>query len=150
VDIDLLTFSAGHASYSVTSLKLATPNDGIETVKLPPPVKSSSSARFRVKCSDNIFFSVSRADTDIQATPGNGNYPTDDNTTLFNTTGQVFSTSGTCNLGPTVVVGPTVVDGGGGAIDYRWMLFMLSLLLPIKLWRNRQTPTADVKYGTRF
>jgi hypothetical protein len=137
VDIDLLTFSPGHASYSITSLKLATPHDGIETVGLSLPVQSSASARFRVKCSDNIFYAVSNADTDIQANPANGNYSTGDNTTFFNTTGQVFSTSGTCNLEP------TLVDGGGGAFDYRWMLFMLGLLLPVQLWRIRQAAAAD-------
>ncbi len=144
VDIDLLTFSAGHASYSVTSLRLATPNDGIESVRLPLPVQSSTSARFRVKCSDNIFYAVSNADTNIQANPANGNYSTADNTTFFNATGQVFSTSGTCSLDP------VAVDGGGGAFDYRWMLFMLSLLLPLKLWRTRQAPAPDFKFGTGF
>ncbi|MCZ6883476.1 MAG: hypothetical protein O7F15_10825, partial [Gammaproteobacteria bacterium] len=139
VDIDLLTFSSGHASYSITTLVLGTPNDGIESVRLPLPVQSSSSARFRVKCSDNIFYAVSNADTDIQASPANGNYSTGDNTTLFNTTGQVFSTSGTCNLEPETAV----KDGGGGAFDNKWMLLMFSLLLPVRLWRNRQAPGPD-------
>ena len=137
VDIDLLTFSAGHASYSVTTLVLGTPNDGIESVRLPLPVQSSSSARFRVKCSDNIFYAVSNADTDIQGNPADGNYSTSDNTTFFNTSGQVFSTSGTCNLEP------AVKDGGGGAFDNKWMLLMFSLLLPVRLWRNRKAPGPD-------
>ncbi len=99
VDIDLLTFAPGHSSYSVTSLAAATPNDGNQSVNIPD--SSNSRARFRVKCSNNIFYDISDADLDIQ---GSGTFPTDGQNTFFNINGTVLVPAvGTC-AAPTVTL----------------------------------------------
>jgi len=133
VDIDLLTFSAGHNSYFETRLSAApTPNDGAEVVTLPLPVQSNSRARFRVKCSNNIFYDISDTDIVIQANPVNGNYPVSGNTTFSNPNG-LFATSSSCVPAPVTPVG----GGGGGAFDRLWMIFLLSLMTGLRLVRNQ-------------
>ena len=126
VDIDLLTFATGHTEYSVTPLATAEPNDGGANVSFPDITKSSSIARFRVKCSNNIFYDISDADIIISGTgdPGLDVYPTNDNQTFFNINGQVFSTTG----GNCQAVAPLPSGGGGGRIDIPWILFLLGLL----------------------
>ena len=87
VDIDLLTFSSAvHTSYSVTSLLSGTQNDGTQAVNIPD--MANSNARFRVKCSNNIFYDISDADLVIQ---GAGVFPTTGQTTFFNTNGTTFA-----------------------------------------------------------
>ena len=128
VDIDLLTFSADHGSYSVTPLLSGTANDGNHAVTIPN--NANSQARFRVKCSNNIFYDVSDADLDIQ---GSGTFPTDGQTTFFNTNGTVLVPAiGTCSTGPDVTppvitllgstpvnveLGSTYIDAGATAFD---------------------------------
>jgi len=123
VDIDLLTFGAGHAEYSVTSLATMVLNNGNALVRFPDPIKSSSLARLRVKCSSNIFYDISDADLVIGGTgdPVIDMYSTSDNQTFFNINGQVFATSSTC------VAAPIASGIGGGGIDGPWLLFLLSL-----------------------
>jgi len=53
------------------ALKSATANDGGEVVTLPDSV--SDQMRFRVKCSDNIFFAVSPGETSLDPVVGTGN-----------------------------------------------------------------------------
>ncbi len=86
VDIDLLTFSTGHNSYSVTSLATATPNDGSESVNIPD--SAANRARFRISCGNNIFYDISDADLVIQ---GSGSFPTSGNQTFFNIDGETFA-----------------------------------------------------------
>ncbi len=65
VDIDLLMFDSGSGSYCIADPPLAeaVPNNGSSSVTLPN--LNIANARFRVKCSDNIFYSVSDADLEI-------------------------------------------------------------------------------------
>jgi len=135
VDIDLLTFSAGHNSYFRTRLSSApTPNDGAETVTLPLPVQSNSRARFRVKCSNNIFYDISDTDIDIQANPANGDFPVNGNTTFFNKNGQLFATSNSsCAVAPVSTGG----GGGGGVFDELWILLLTALITGLKLLCRR-------------
>ena len=132
VDIDLLTFGAGHSEYSVTSLATMVSNNGNALVNFPDPTKSSSLARLRVKCSSNIFYDISDADLVIGGTgnPAIDVYSTDDNQTFFNINGQVFATSSTC------VATPIATGGGGGGIDGPWLLFLLSLSYCARLTRK--------------
>jgi hypothetical protein len=148
VDIDLLTFSTGfptHETYSVTSLKSATPNDGVEVITLMP-VRTNSLARLRVKCSNNIFYDISDADIDIQGNSADGFYSTTGNMTDFNSIGQVFATSSSCTVvAPEVVVPespvaavPTDTGGGGGVFDELLLFFQVSLLAGLNLLRRPQ------------
>ncbi|MBT4449460.1 MAG: DUF5011 domain-containing protein, partial [Gammaproteobacteria bacterium] len=105
VDIDLLTFSPGHASYSVTSLSANTANDGSDLVNIPD--NSNDFARFRVKCSNNIFYDISDADLVIQ---GAGVFPTSGQQTFFNTNGVAFAASASeCVATPGPDTAPPVV-----------------------------------------
>jgi len=128
VDVDLLTFSADHKTYAVTQLLSNVVNNGNQIVKLPD--KSNSNARFRVSCNGNIFYDISDADLIIQnsGAGGAGTFATTGNTTFFNTNGQVFATSGTCDGSPKVI--------GIGEIDGRWILFLLSLWVCSRLTRS--------------
>jgi len=132
VDIDLLTFSTGHASYAENSLVTGTPNDGVETVTL---AQSAAISRFRVKCSNNIFYDISDADIDIDSDPANGNYPVSGNTTFSNPNG-LFATSSNCVPAPVRPVA-AVSGGGGGALDRLWMIFLLSLMTGLRLIRGQ-------------
>jgi len=42
-----------------TTLAVATPNDGSQTLNLPPPCATTNDARVKVKGTDNVFFDVS-------------------------------------------------------------------------------------------
>lgn len=68
VDIDLSL--DGGQQFDI-ALKSATANDGGEMVTMPDNV--SDKMRFRVKCSDNIFFAVSPGDTSLDPVIGTGN-----------------------------------------------------------------------------
>lgn len=138
VDIDLLTFSADYSSYSVTYLSSNVPNDGAHSI--PIPGKSNSQARFRIKCSDNIFYDIS--DADLNFIGGLGQF----DTSQFNAS---FSDTNTCNTGTVVAGGPVgggaSVGGGGGSFaafgtgnnifDYLWVIFLSSLLLGASIKR---------------
>jgi len=132
VDIDLLTFSVAHNSYSETRLQAPTPNDGAEAVTLPLPLQSNSRARFRVKCSNNIFYDISDTDIDIQADPANGDFPVSGNTTFSNPNG-LFATSSSCVVAPVSTGG-----GGGGVFDELWMLLLAALITSLKLFGRHQ------------
>ena len=120
VDVDLLTFSADHKTYAVTQLLSNVVNNGNQIITLPD--NSSSNARFRVSCNNNIFYDISDVDLIIQNSGGGGagTFDTTGNTTFFNTNGQVFATSSTCVAVP-------IATGGVGGFDGPWLLFLLSL-----------------------
>ncbi len=63
VDIQLST----NTDYSFITVLAKTPNDGFEAVLIPASVDASSTARFKVKCSDNIFFDISDADLTVES-----------------------------------------------------------------------------------
>jgi len=133
VDIDLLTFSNDHTTYAVTRIKSDVPNNGNDSIVLPD--NSSSNARFRVSCSDNIFYNISDDDLIIQNTGGigAGTFDTSGNTTFFNEEGIVFAASaGTCAT-DTVVSG-----GGGGVLDSFWFIFFVSLSIYRQQMLRRQ------------
>jgi len=135
VNIDLLTFGANHSEYSVTSMATAVPNNGNALFSFPDRTKSSSRARFRVQCSNNIFYDISDADLVITGTgldPVTDVYSTSDNQTFFNTNGQVFATSGTC-----VAARAVPAASGGGVFDSLWILFLLGLPYCSRITRKR-------------
>jgi len=138
VNIDLLTFGANHSEYSVTSLASLALNNGNALFSFPDRTKSSSRARFRVQCSNNIFYDISDADLVITGTgldPVTDVYSTSDNRTFFNTRGQVFATSSTCAAARTVSAGNSNV--GVGAIDGAWILFLLGLPYCSRIMRKQ-------------
>jgi len=64
VEIDLLMLDAQNKNYCIEPLALEAPNTGYATVRLPD--LNIPNARFRVSCSDNIFYAVSSADLGIR------------------------------------------------------------------------------------
>jgi len=62
-DVDITLSTDGGLTYPIV-LATSTPNDGAKTVTVP--VATTSSARVRVQCSDNIFFNVSEVDFSIE------------------------------------------------------------------------------------
>jgi hypothetical protein len=133
VDIDLLTFSSNHSEFSVTSLAVGRVNSGSALFNFPDSTKSSLVARFRVKCSNNIFYDISDADLVITGTGLTTDvYSTSDNQTFFNNNGQLFATSDTCSSAPVRLAGL-----GIGAIDVPWILFLIGLANCTRLIRKR-------------
>ncbi len=121
VDIDLLTFNAAKTSFAVTSLVTATANDGSEILSIPD--KASNRARFRVSCSDNVFYDISDADLNIT---GTATFNTDGNTTeLAEAAGCSAINVDGAPVG-TIASGGSGGSGGGGSIA--WELLLLSLL----------------------
>ena len=64
--VDILLSTDGGASF-INISGGSTTNDGSESVKIPGNVSSSTQARLKVKCADNIFFSISDVDLTTQA-----------------------------------------------------------------------------------
>ena len=115
VDIDLLSFSADKSTYAVVSLLTATDNDGSEQVSIDD--NAAPVARFRVSCSDNVFYDISDADLNIT---GTGTFATTGNTTAM-------TSAGICG-DITVVGAPTGVtasSGGGGGGSLHWLSLVL-------------------------
>lgn len=125
VDIDLLTFSADQKTYGITNLEAGTPNDGTEDVTFGD--KSSSLARIRVSCSDNIFYDISNANLDITGA------------TAFGTSGNTVALSEAASCGAIDIDGtPPGTDSGGvggsggsggGGVSQPLMLFYVLILL---------------------
>lgn len=116
VDIDLLSFSADKSTYAVINLLTATDNDGSEQVSIDD--NAAPVARFRVSCSDNVFYDISDADLNII---GTGTFATTGNTTAM-------ASAGIC--GDITVDGePTGVrassgGGGGGSLQRLFLLLV--------------------------
>ena len=133
VDIDLLTFSSDHTTYAATSLLTNVTNNGNQLVSLLLNDNSASNARFRVRCSDNIFYDISDSDLIIQSTGGLGSGS-------FSTTGNSthFSTADTCNAGGPEVITPIVGPSGGtGSSDIAWILFLFGLPYCVRIIRKQ-------------
>lgn len=122
VDIELLTFNADASSYCAHMLADDTPNDGSEVLAIPD--RMSVAARFRVMCSDNIFFDISDADIDINsATPAPTNCVSTDGAALEHGADYVVSD-------PELKAdwGTSSKKGGGGAFGL-WLLSLLVILV---------------------
>ena len=134
VDIDVLTFNdANYSRYSVHSLTITTPNDGRQEISFPLPGLSHPRARFRVKCSNNIFYDLSDADLFIQGNQPPSLYSDSDEKTYINTGGTVGVTAPSCSASPA----PTERSGGGsGAVDAAWLLLLSLLFSGVKLYRR--------------
>ena len=151
VDISLLTFNGSEkTSYYETMLSSNEVNDGTATVTIPG--NFAQVARFKVQCSDNIFYDISNADLSI-----NGgvltNFPTADNTVAYNTAGIGFTlssveteqctdastSSGGGTTTPTNTAGTSTATTGGssGSAGLLWILSMLSIALYSSA-RNRE------------
>ncbi|MCP3688195.1 MAG: hypothetical protein GY784_07255, partial [Gammaproteobacteria bacterium] len=82
VDIDLLTFASDHSTYAVNPLVRGTINDGLASVSIPN--QSSTQARFRVSCSNNIFYDISDHDLTIRGSGALVYFNTKGNDTFYN------------------------------------------------------------------
>ncbi|MFT7675115.1 MAG: hypothetical protein ACI845_003535, partial [Gammaproteobacteria bacterium] len=142
VDIDLLTFSGNFLTYSETSLASDQDNDGTADIAMPD--LSSSLARFRVMCSDNVFFDLS--DGNLTVT-GTGDFDTGDKTTTFNDEGSVFTSEvGECNISGGGSGGSGATSGGfnnspvgTGAFAKSWVFIILGLLAMLGIHRRIQS-----------
>ncbi len=121
VNVDLLTFSTDQSTYAIARLKTTTPNDGSEAVTIPD--SSNARARFKVSCSNNIFYDVSDADLNIT---GTGIFPTTGKNVFDNTTNGklalVDSNPGSCSAAPTS--NGSSSGGGGGSFNIQWLLLL--------------------------
>ncbi len=86
VDISLLTFNSTKSTYFETLLSQNETNDGSALVSLPD--YSNSQARFKIQCSDNIFYDIS--DDDLVIT-GSSPFETTGKTVFYNTGGLLIS-----------------------------------------------------------
>ena len=141
VDIELMTLAPLYAAYTLYPLAMATPNDGIESVNIVPATDSHPRARIRVKCSDNVFYALSKADFAISGS-GPGNF--DD--TAFDVVFSNNLTVGTiapqclrnvsCAPPPATPFNPFDEGRGSSALDYRW-LALLAGLVGLVHWLRR-------------
>ena len=140
VDIDLMTFAPGYASYSVYSLAAMTTNDGSESVTITPATSEHPLARIRVKCSDNIFYDISDADLTVTPTGGPVMLGDTDFTTQFYaniaTTGFAAPACGAvvdCSPPPVVDDSPSSNNGDASAFGFFWLL-LLAGLCAVRHW----------------
>jgi hypothetical protein len=73
VDISL---SIDDGNTFASSLALSSPNDGSEAVIIPSSTIANSNSRFKVACSNNIFFDISDAKLTITSSTSTSNIPT--------------------------------------------------------------------------
>ena len=130
VDIDLLTFSSDDSSYAVTSLLSSTTNDGSALLTLPD--RLSTRARFRVACSDNVFYDISDNHLTIQDSGAGTIFPDNGNSTFINTDGLVFAAKGQECDGAVPASGDVGDSGGSGSPHPFWLL-----VLPILVGASR-------------
>ena len=124
VDIELLTFSANGGSYCATLLADDTPNDGSQVISISG--QANSYARFRVSCSNNIFFNISDQFVVNAAT---------DAATDCITTDGVASKHGSVYVDSTPPAASSGGSGGGGGAAY-WLLLLGLLALPFGYCRQ--------------
>jgi len=98
VDIELLTFSIGYSTYTAHPISLGETNDGSHTFNITPVTDSAALARFRISCSNNIFYDISDADLEIRGSlfPGGGSFATGAETTVFTSNSTITSTPPVC------------------------------------------------------
>lgn len=128
VDIDLLSFSSDMSTFGVTVLESGIPNNSIATVTIGD--KSASKARFRVSCSDNVFYDISSADLNITgaiALSTTGNSTALSSAAICGDSNADGAPAGTSTGGGVGGGG----SGGGGAPGLWWLL-LLSGVLPVR------------------
>jgi hypothetical protein len=154
VEFDLISFSDNYSKYSIHPLAAdSSENDGNELVTFNPDpaiiavpeTATHSRSRVRVKCSDNIFYDISDVNLTVTATmapPVN----LDDNDIIAYSFANFFITEPVARACGAVVdctplpVAPPVESsgskGGGGALDYLWLLMMTGMIAAVKLFRR--------------
>jgi hypothetical protein len=81
VDISLLSFNGNSDEYGETMLMTGEPNDGQAVITLPD--RFAGRARFRVACSNNVFYALSTADLRIEGDVDNP-FPVTGNRAFYN------------------------------------------------------------------
>ena len=136
IDISLLTFKFLKTSYSETPLA-RTDNDGSATVTIGNILNSR--ARFKIQCSDNIFYDIS--DADLTFTGGIA-LSTTGNKVDYNSAGLLMHDTPTesCITGD-VAENPTTdsSSGGGGTLNLYWLISLFTLLSI----RRRKSPSGE-------
>lgn len=140
VDIDLMTFSLGYASYSVYSLAAGIANNGSASVTINPPTSQHSRARIRVKCSDNIFYDLS--DANMAITPVGAPTPLGDTDFVARSYANIVTTGIVAPAcGAVVNCSPAVRDSGSGggssALNPWWLLLLCGSIAGLKLLRRQ-------------
>lgn len=97
VDISLLSFNTTKTTYSEVALLASSSNDGEALITIPSNVDNSRS-RFKIQCSNNVFYDISDADLTISG--GSSNADNDDIEVKYNTNGLATSSSSlqTCGV----------------------------------------------------
>jgi hypothetical protein len=149
VEFDLISFSAGYASYSIHPLvAVSNLNNGSEFVTLDPTIANPTTtphlrSRVRVKCLGNIFYDLSDTDLTVKGTVTSPLVDLDDNAIAAYSFTNIFITEPVARAcGAVVECAPPPVEssgskgGGGGAIDYLWLLLMTGMIAAVKLFRR--------------
>jgi len=129
VDISLLTFNATATTYAETLLLAATANDGSESVDIPN--QSAGRARFKLRCSNNIFYDISNSDISILG--GTSAFPTSGKTVFENSLADrdmLSSVAPACETPVTNNPASSAGGGGGAATD------LLAWLFGLYAWRR--------------
>lgn len=141
VNIELLNFSADGSTYGTTLLETAVINSGTRPVTIPN--MTGTRVRFRVSCSNNIFYDIS--DVDLTVTGGGTAFPTIGSSTNIFANSAISSgvAVSQCNAGGgTTTIPPTTGVGGGsaggGITDNSILAFLFSLILSGFWLRSRK------------
>lgn len=127
VNISLLTFNPLVTTYKETLLSANEINDGSSQITIPD--LSSSKARIKVQCADNIFYDISDNFINIS---GSSAADTSGNKVFYNSDGFTlsFTPAGTtCQYVQAPVIESNESDGSSGAISWYGLLCMLLLLV---------------------
>ena len=134
VDISLLAFNAGKTSYSEIALHNNVPNNG--TYRISVPDVDVPVGRFKLQCSDNIFYDISDGDLDIM---GTAVVTTNDKNVFYNTAGvlyTIFDTPAEVCSTESDTPNNSNDGGGSGAFEWWWLLMLSTGFVARKLIRN--------------
>lgn len=116
-NVDILLSSDGGNSFPVT-LRAATPNDGSEAVTFPQG--SSTTARIKVKCSNNVFFDISDANFSYTGAANVGPVAMNDSFTVLvgssNNSLNVLANDTDDNPGDTKTITAVSAPSNGGSV----------------------------------
>ena len=143
VDIDLLAFNATYDSYTAYPLATGVTNStGNASMNVLNAVDTHPRTRFRVKCSDNIFYDISDSDLELLPTIGSG-VLLDDSANLVRQWANPAITSFTAPACGAVAScpEPSTGDTSGGkgdssAVDIRWLALLVLAVGLVKLGRR--------------
>ena len=107
VDISLLSFNGNSEEYGETMLMANEPNDGQAVISLPD--RFAERARFRVACSNNVFYALSAADLRIEGDVDNP-FPVTGNRAFYNPDASL-------TVGTEPADGACVIAGSGDTGD---------------------------------